>query len=1054
MAAEANSVKTIFLAAIEKDSAARAAFLDAACGGDAALRCRVEALLAAHGAPGDFLERPAKAVADAAADPPAEHTETNGLSPFAVPPVAGATPDAGPDKTQAVSEGEDHLLDFLAPPAKPGHLGRLGHYEVLAVVGRGGMGVVLRAFDEKLHRVVAIKAMAPQLATNGMARKRFVREAQAAAAITHENVIDIHAVDDDGPVPYLVMRYVDGLSLEERIKRSGALELKEVLRIGLQTAEGLAAAHKQGLVHRDVKPGNILLENGVQRVKLTDFGLARAVDDASLTQSGCITGTPMFMAPEQARGEPVDFRSDLFSLGSVLYTLCTGHAPFRAANSMAVLKRVCEETPRPVHEVNPDMPVWMTAIVAKLHAKDPAKRYQSAAEVAGLLGQHLANLQQPAPMAPSPAPRRRRWSWTAALLLVALAPLGYYFAPKGIRLVTDKDESAAAMPTPGPENKTTTPRAELAPALPLGPPLDSLDAAQIPAGDRFTWQPNELVAIFGGHAQRHLRNVNGVDYSANGQWIATAADEGVYLWDAVTMRRLALLGDGGGYYSSVAFSPDNKTLASSYVVTGAHRVRFWDLSHPEFGEQASLNAHNDCIHRVIYSRDGKTLAAASNARDHPAEGALCRLWDLSGAAPKEKFSIKEVFGLLAFAPDGKTLVAACANQVARLWDVTGAEPKERFAFKANGSGSASFSTDGRLLAFGTFDGIGLWDLTPEPKFKSYLPGRFAAFAPDGKSLATCGGDDAVRLWDVAGAQAKDRFPVPGRSGPVRSLAFAAGDRMLVAGGRNGVTFWDCTKTPLAGQVVFQANEPVAAALAPDGKSLAVQDGAGLVTLFDLDGTKLRERQQFRGSMAFAPVGNTLALAAGPTIRLLDLSGKHPRERSVLQVNGEKADSLTFSADGRTLACRSADMVRLWDLSGEEPRQRDLPIKAADGNHHPLALAPDGKSLVAVLPDFRLSFWDLAAAKPSEWQLSEGHQWLGPIAFISVAFAPDGETLASIDDLGNVILWDARSAKKLHMVKLKASITSLAFAADSRHLAVGLGSGQIYLLRLTPRTAQH
>src|SRR5437588_6254974 len=145
-----------------------------------------------------------------------------------------------------------------------------------------------------------------------------------------------HAVEEAGPVPYLVMEYVRGSSLQDRLDQSGPLELKEILRIGMQIASGLAAAHAQGLVHRDIKPANILLENGVERVKLTDFGLARAVDDASLTQSGVVAGTPMYMSPEQADGLPVDCRSDLFSLGSVLYAMCTGRPPFRAPSAVAV----------------------------------------------------------------------------------------------------------------------------------------------------------------------------------------------------------------------------------------------------------------------------------------------------------------------------------------------------------------------------------------------------------------------------------------------------------------------------------------------------------------------------------------------------------------------------------------------------------------------------------------------------------------------------------------------------------------------------------------------
>src|SRR5206468_3906977 len=234
------------------------------------------------------------------------------------------------DAETAADDNDEIALDFLNPADEPGLLGRLAHYDVQEVIGKGAMGIVLKAFDQKLQRVVAIKVMAAHLATSAAARKRFVREARAAAAIRNEHVIDIHAVEEGNKPPYFVMEYVSGVSLQERLNRTGPLELNEILRIGMQTARGLAAAHAVGMIHRDIKPANILLENGVERVKLSDFGLARAVDDASLTQSGVVAGTPQYMSPEQARGEAVDHRADLFSLGSVLYAMCTGHSPFRA----------------------------------------------------------------------------------------------------------------------------------------------------------------------------------------------------------------------------------------------------------------------------------------------------------------------------------------------------------------------------------------------------------------------------------------------------------------------------------------------------------------------------------------------------------------------------------------------------------------------------------------------------------------------------------------------------------------------------------------------------
>jgi formylglycine-generating enzyme required for sulfatase activity len=316
-------------------------------------------------------------------------------------------------------------LHFLQPSARPDSLGRIGHYEVLQVLGQGGFGIVLRAFDDVLQRVVALKVLAPEIAATSPARKRFLREARSAAQVRHENVVQVYAVEEQ-PLPYLVMEFIPGETLQQRLDRIGPLEVPEIVRLGRQIAEGLAAAHDTGLIHRDIKPGNVLIEGGHQRVKVSDFGLARAADDASLTQSGVLAGTPMYMAPEQARGEKLDHRADLFSLGSVLYVMASGRPPFRAATVYAVLKRVAEDTPRPIQEVIPEVPQWLCDLIAKLHAKKPEDRFQSAREVADVLAYCEAQLQTNAavkdfsriPQSKPAAGQSGRWLWVAAAALV------------------------------------------------------------------------------------------------------------------------------------------------------------------------------------------------------------------------------------------------------------------------------------------------------------------------------------------------------------------------------------------------------------------------------------------------------------------------------------------------------------------------------------------------------------------------------------------------------------------------------------------------------------
>jgi hypothetical protein len=678
VSADETTIKGVFFAALEKASPAeRSAYLDEACAGDPDLRREVEVLLRAHDRPDPLLDQPA---------------------------------------AQLLAAEDDVDLEFLEPSAKPGSLGRLGHYEVLEVVGRGGMGVVVRAFDEKLHRVVAIKALAPQLAISGASRQRFVREARATAAVTHDNVIGIHAVEDAGPVPYLVMQFVHGCTLQEKLDRAGPLPVQEILRLGIGIADGLAAAHRHGLVHRDIKPANVLLENGVERVKITDFGLARAVDDASVTRSGVIAGTPAYMSPEQASGERVDPRSDLFSLGSVLYALCTGHPPFRAETAMAVLRRVCDDPPRPIREINPELPEWLAAVVAKLHAKDPGQRFATAAEVAALLSRRLTQLQTGAevsdPGSPvvwpaGPRPRPGKWLLTAGRLSAAVAVLGVVLAgwlTRGWWLPAPPPPPAAALP-------------ELVGVLRDGPfrlprqeqthwPTQTADGRllALPCGNTvvlYGAPTGTVVRTLKGHTDRAfvggftadgkrfacgsvngaikvwdvdtgkeelsfqdgVNDVWGTLFSPDGKQIVTGGVQGaVKLWDAASGKDLKTLGQHEGGATFLAFNAAGTRLATAGVDC---RVKVWDW--PGGGLLQTLEGHPDMIQCLAFSADGALLASGSQSR--------VVVWDVATFRPRHTLEIAGG-GLLGFTPDGRALVAgphalpAGQRRAFTRWDVT------------------------------------------------------------------------------------------------------------------------------------------------------------------------------------------------------------------------------------------------------------------------------------------------------------------------------------------------------------------------------------------------
>ncbi len=333
---------------------------------------------------------------------------------------------------------EGMLGDTLQPPIHPEMLGRLGRYDVAKIIGFGGMGVVLRGFDRELHRPVAIKMILPRLAQNGTAKQRFAREARAAAAVIHPNVVSIHDISETDSVPWFVMPLIVGPSLKEVVSSRGPLPTKEVVRIGVQLASGLAAAHTQGLVHRDIKPANVLVDNQVNRIVITDFGLARRETEETMTQTGMIAGTLNYMSPEQSRGADIDCRSDLFSVGGLLYFLATGETPFQADTPMGVIHRIGHQNHPRVRSINPDVTPQLEQLIDCLLEKAPDHRLQSAGELETYLAEYLAHLNQPTKVSLPRLSSRRTWrmvptamkTLAAAACLVAFAVLVWTAAIK------------------------------------------------------------------------------------------------------------------------------------------------------------------------------------------------------------------------------------------------------------------------------------------------------------------------------------------------------------------------------------------------------------------------------------------------------------------------------------------------------------------------------------------------------------------------------------------------------------------------------------------------
>jgi serine/threonine protein kinase/outer membrane protein assembly factor BamB len=668
----------------------------------------------------------------------------------------------------------DDKLDFLQPTDEPDRLGKLGTFSVIRLVGRGGMGVVLHAYDPCLTRDVAIKVIDPKLAHNEVARQRFCREARAAAAVTHDNLVAVHQVDEDefSGLPYLVMQLVQGESLEQRLKRSGKLTPVEVARMGMQAAAGLAAAHAGGLIHRDIKPANILLEAPVDRVKLTDFGLARAAEDVKLTRTGFVAGSPLYMAPEQARGDEVDHRADLFSLGSVLYEAAAGTPAFDGKTPLAVLRRVADETPVALHRVNADIPEWLSDIVNRLLAKNPADRYQSASEVAEVFAVELARwhalspLDVPADVCPGTSGTRLTtarahkqicWKavafsilpWLGGAVLGALA-LWLLWTPGVVEKVVQVPVEVVGRPA--------------APA-PAGPPPRIVFEGNSGAIWAITFLDNDrlVIGMEDGNVkiwnfrtntiQKTLEPRQGgtiwsADVSGDGKYLVTPCDDSkVTVWNLEDYTTPYSFPQPTSTKAAV-FSPDDKHR----LATGDRNatIRIWNL---EAQIPIELSGHRGTVHALAYSLDGQRLASAGS-------DGTAKVWDLRNVDWNRRnndvtaINLAEhrgaVYGV-TFCPGCKLVATTGWDGTVRLWDAATGEHRLEIEAHEGDAWSVSFGNEGKWVASAGQDAVKVFEVATGKEIFSYRGGRafhVVRFAKNGTTLAAGGRDGTVKVWEL------------------------------------------------------------------------------------------------------------------------------------------------------------------------------------------------------------------------------------------------------------------------------------------------------------------
>ncbi|MCS6851824.1 MAG: protein kinase [Gemmataceae bacterium] len=957
---------------------------------------------------------------------------------------------------RAAGEASDSASGGDASAAGPGNVPVIPDYEILDELGRGGMGVVYKARQISLNRVVALKMILAGDHASPAALLRFRREAEAAAALHHPNIVQIYEVGEQDGRPYFSLEFVGGGSLAQYL-RGSPVPARQAARLVEILARAMHFAHQRGIVHRDLKPANILLsweqappleldedEMPPEPMppslddcipKITDFGLARRLEeDTGHTKTGAIIGTPSYIAPEQAvgRGNRAGPAADVYALGAILYELLTGRPPFRGETPLDTMMQAIAEEPVPPARLHSKVPRDLETICLKCLQKEPRKRYSSAEALAD----DLAAFLRGEPIKARPVgwvERFLKWAWRrpAAAALVILLHLAAAGMLVGILLYT-RHESQRAFEAQQQREEAERQK------------LEALRQQRIARQHEEEAKRQERIAREQlEHSRRSLYALQLA--KAAGLWLRDPA-EGLellrdqdrcppelrdftwgFLHRLCARERRILIGHRDSV-SSVAVNPKRRVLASA---SWDGTVFLWGLSRGEpLGE---LRGHTDMVLAVAFAPDGTTLASAG-------EDGTIRLWDVgkrqqSAVLQDGQKQVRAV----AFAPDGKTLASGGSDGRVRLWDI--GERKLRAVWQGHNDaiGAVAFNPEGSLLVSASLDcTLRLWKVaqgTEWAKFHQHHDGvTSVAFSPDGRSIVSGSLDRSVRLWDVH--QRRPREECTGHLSFVYAVAFSPdGKTVASAGADRTIRLWQ----PLTGEERSVLRGHVAPVLTlaftPDGRNLisgsTETERPGNLRVWDVstqqESLTIPAATTPGATLIFAPDSMTLAIAEEKRrVRFVKLpdgtaAGTLPQEPLA-------ANALAFDPKSRILAvAQEHGRLSLWSLGNFADRQL---IRTVGGGEavRAVTFASDGLTLASAGNDQTIRLWDMATGR--EVLKLTGHEG----SVVALAFSPTAAILASASDDEKIRLWDVDAGRERALLEGHGgAVTAIAFTRDGSRL---------------------